>query len=242
MINKNSLYERYTSTSSLTAGVDEEKVLIWSKNYFRAHYSELLPSDRNAKILEVGCGYGRYLAALSDMGYKDCYGIDLSADQIAHAKTKLLLSNVEEADALAWLNDKEATFDCILGLDILEHLTNADLIQLGENMYKALKPGGVVIFQVPNGMSPLNPIIYGDLTHVRAFTPQSMQQFLLHVRFVPNGYFEIPPYVYGLKSAIQRILWTGIVKPILSALVLMLHGRVMGGNIHSSNFIAYGKK
>lgn len=242
MENKNNLYERYTSTSSLTNGVNEEAVLTWSKGYFRAHYSSLLPSDKSAKILEVGCGYGKYIQALSEMGYEDCYGIDLSSEQISHAKSVLGLSNVEQADALDWLNGKDAIFDCILGLDILEHFPTGDLLRLGEKMYKALKPSGTVIFQVPNGMSPLNPIIYGDLTHVRAFTPQSMQQFLLHVGFAPTGYFEIPPYVHGIKSAIQRVLWTGVVKPTISALVRVIHGKVMGGNIYSSNFIAYAKK
>lgn len=242
MENKNELYERYTSTSSLVSGVDEEAVLTWSKGYFRAHYSHLLPQDKNAKILEVGCGYGRYIAVLSEMGYTNCYGIDLSDEQISHAKTVLQLTNVEQADALDWLSTKDAMFDCILGLDILEHFSTDDLLRLGEKMYRTLKPGGCAIFQVPNGMSPLNPIIYGDLTHVRAFTPQSMHQFLLHVGFVPSGYFEIPPYVHGIKSALQRALWICVVKPSISALVRVIHGRVMGGRIYSSNFIAYAEK
>lgn len=242
MENKNELYERYTSTSSLASGVDDEAVLTWSKGYFRAHYSHLLPQDKNAKILEVGCGYGRYIAALSEMGYTNCYGIDLSSEQVAYAKTVLQLTNLEEADALDWLDGKDTMFDCILGLDILEHFQTDDLLKLGEKIYKALKPGGIVIFQVPNGMSPLNPIIYGDLTHVRAFTPQSMQQFFLHVGFVPSGYFDIPPYVHGIKSAMQRAIWSGIVKPFLSIWVRILHGRVMGGRIYSSNFITFAKK
>lgn len=238
----NNLYERYTSTSSLAQGVNGEAVLAWSKGYFRAHYSRLLPQNKSAKILEVGCGYGKYIQALSEMGYKDCFGIDLSPEQISYAGSVLGLSNVEQADALDWLNGKEAVFDCILGLDILEHFQTDELVRLGEKMYTALKPGGSVIFQVPNGMSPLNPIIYGDLTHVRAFTPQSMQQFLLLVGFTPTGYLEIQPYVHGIGSAIKRILWTAVVKPTLSAFVRVIHGKVMGGNIYSSNFIVYAKK
>lgn len=238
----NGIYDRYTSTSSLATGEDEVGVLAWSKKYFSTNYSKLLPSDKNFQILEVGCGYGRYISALLDMGYTNCYGIDLSPEQITYAKKKLQLSNVEQADALDWLRGKEAVYDCILCLDILEHLSTTDLLSLGEKMFRALKPGGIIIFQVPNGMSPFNPIIYGDLTHVRAFTPQSMQQFLLHVGFVPIGYYEIPPYVHGFRSAMQRVFWAGIIKPVISALVLALHGRVMGGNIYSSNFISCARK
>jgi len=242
MENKNRLYERYTSTSSLASEVNEAKVLAWSNGYFRAHYSGMLPSNKNAKILEVGCGYGRYLAALTEMGYTNCYGIDLSSEQVAYAKTVLQLTNVEEADALEWLDGKDAIFDCILGLDILEHFPTDDLLKLGEKIHKVLKPGGTVIFQVPNGMSPLNPITYGDLTHVRAFTPQSMQQFLLYVGFVPVGYFEIPPYVHGIQSAIRRILWMVFIKPVIGFLVRIIHGRVPGGDIYTSNFLTVAKR
>lgn len=241
MENKNKLYERYTSTSSL-ASVNEEAVLTLSKDFFRACYSKLLPCDRNAKILEVGCGYGRYLASLSEMGYTNCYGIDLSSEQVSYAKTVLQLSNVEQADALEWLTGKDELFDCILGLDILEHFPTNDLLSLGEKIYKALKPGGTVIFQVPNGMSPINPFIYGDLTHFRAFTPQSMQQFLLHVGFVPMGYFEIPPYVHGIKSAIRRVCWMAIIKPLIGFVVRVIHSRVLGVDIYTSNFIALAKR
>ena len=242
MVKKYNLYERYTSTSSLVSGVNEEAVLTWSKGYFRAHYSKLMPSDKNARILEVGCGYGRYIKTLSEMGYTNCYGIDLSAEQVSYAKRVLGLSNVDQADALDWLDGKEAMFDCILGLDILEHFQTDDLLRLGEKMCKALKPGGSVIFQVPNGMSPLNPYIYGDLTHVRAFTPQSIQQFLIHVGFVPTAFLEIPPHVNGIKSALQKVLWTVIFKPGIGLLVRVMHGRVMGGDIYTSNFIAVAKK
>lgn len=236
MENKNKLYERYTSTSSLASEVDEANVLMWSKGYFRAAYTKFLPSDKNAKILEVGCGYGRYLKALSEMGYTNCYGIDLSSEQVVYAKTVLQLTNVEQADALEWLSGKDDMFDCILGLDILEHFPTDDLLKLGEKMFKALKPGGTVIFQVPNGMSPINPFVYGDLTHVRAFTPQSMQQFLLHVGLVPSGYFEIPP-----DGNLRRVLW-GMIKPCIGFLVRVIHGKIMGGHIYTSNFITLAKR
>jgi 2-polyprenyl-3-methyl-5-hydroxy-6-metoxy-1,4-benzoquinol methylase len=236
------LYENYTSTASLESVVNEKAMLDWSRGYFMAHYKKLLPSDKHAKVLEVGCGYGRYIKILSEMGYTDCYGVDLSSEQIAYAKTKLSLENVEQANALDWLVGKDQTYDCILGLDLLEHLNMEDLLTLGERIYKALKPGGIIILQVPNGMSPLNPIIYGDLTHVRAFTVRSMQQFLLLVGFGKKSYFEIPPYVHGIRSAIQRAIWSSFFRPLIGAFVYAVHGKVLAGNIYSSNFIAYAVK
>lgn len=238
MNTKHDLYKNYTSTSSLAAGIDENAIIAWSKGYFRAFYSTLLPRNKGVKILEVGCGYGKYLQALSEMGYKDCYGIDLSPEQISYAQSVLGLANVELADALEWLDGKEAMFDCILAIDILEHLENEALLDLVEKINMALKPDGIAIFQVPNAMSPLNPITYGDLTHVRAFTPDSMQQLFLNTGFDPSGYYEIPVYVHGIRSAIRRIVWAILFRPAIGLFVRMVHGKVMGGDIYTSNFIA----
>ncbi len=236
------LYERYTSTSALASSQDPSKILCWSKGYFRANFAALLPENKNAKILEVGCGYGRYLLCLAEMGFSNCYGIDISREQITYAKDSLNLKNVEEADAFLWLNDKESVYDCILCIDILEHFSTHDLLILGEKVCSALKPDGVAIFQIPNGMSPLNPIIYGDLTHVRAFTPQSMQQFFLNIGLAPLRYLHIPPHIYNITSLCKRIIWTFFIQPLIHAIVLTTHGRVFGGNIYTSNFIAYAKR
>lgn len=236
------LYDRYTTTSSLADVQNADSVLTWSKGYFRTNYADKLPQNKSANILEVGCGYGRYLAALSEMGYSNCYGIDLSHEQITYAKTVLQLANVEEADAFEWLAGKVSVYDCILGLDILEHFETNDLLKLGKLIFQALKPGGIVIFQVPNAMSPINPITYGDLTHVRAFTPQSMQQFLLLTGFQPLGYFELLPNLHGIASIVKRFLWCYFLNPLISSYVRLAHGIVFGGRIYTANFFTIAKR
>lgn len=236
------LYDRYTSTSVLTSKINPNSALQWSKGYFRSHYAALLPKNKAAKILEVGCGYGRYINTLADMGYSNCYGIDLSREQIEYAREKLNLKNVEQCDAIAWLGERPGEYDCILALDILEHLPTAELMTMCMNINAALKPGGFALFQVPNALSPLNPIPYGDLTHVRAFTPQSMQQLLLYVNLEPLTYIEVPPYVRSVKSAVQRMIWSGLIRPVISLFFKAIHGSVVGGGIFSSNFIVVAQK
>ncbi len=241
MTTNHNLYKRYTSSIALTTGDDEKAILKWSQGYFHTFYGKLLPTDKNLRILEVGCGYGRYIKSLNEMGYKNCYGIDISEEQTHYASTILGLSNVEQADALEWLTGKDGMFDCILALDVLEHLETEKLLELGEKMCLALKPGGKVIIQVPNGMAPLNPVRYGDLTHVRAFTVKSMEQFFLMVGFSPTKFYEIPPYIHGVVSAIRRVLWTLILKPVIISFMLIANGGTMG-NIYTSNFIAVAER
>jgi 2-polyprenyl-3-methyl-5-hydroxy-6-metoxy-1,4-benzoquinol methylase len=236
------LYNSYNSTSVFTPDVSQKSAIQWSKGYFISVYATLIPQDKFSKILEVGCGYGRYVHTLTDMGYVNSFGIDLSAQQIEYARDHLCLSNVEQADALEWLDGKESEYDCILALDLLEHLSISDLLNLGEKIQKALKPGGFAIFQVPNGLSPLNPIIYGDLSHARAFTPQSLKQFMIHVGMQPLKFSEIPPHIYNFKSGLQRVLWTCFVRHAISFFFFLVHGRLIGGQIHTANFVGIGIK
>src|SRR5687768_12572113 len=102
------LFARYTTTSVLASPYPRAEAVAWAKGHFRAHYGKFLPASKDAAILDLGCGYGVNLSCLVDMGYVNCHGIDISAEQIEYARTTMGLSNVEHADARHWLEGKRA--------------------------------------------------------------------------------------------------------------------------------------
>ncbi|MBI4593786.1 MAG: class I SAM-dependent methyltransferase [Candidatus Rokubacteria bacterium] len=225
------------SADLLGSGPEQAAALEWSARYFRAHYARVLPPAKDARLLDLGCGYGKYLVALAALGYTNCHGIDLSAAQVGHGARVLGLANIERANALDWLGGKEATFDCILAFDVLEHLERDELVALGGKIRQALTPGGTLIVQVPNGMAPLNPIGWGDVTHVRAFTAESIRQFFVLVGLEPRGCYELPPHMHGPASAVRRALWTLVLRPALAGLMLVANGAALGG-IFTANLMA----
>ena len=81
----------YISTQAL-GGQDERVQLRVAVDNTRTNLVPLLPPDRNAKIVDEACSYGRYLKALRDLGYTDTLGIDLSAEQVAFARDRLRLT------------------------------------------------------------------------------------------------------------------------------------------------------
>ena len=81
----------YISTQAL-GGQDERVQLRVAVDNTRTNLVPLLPPDRNAKIVDEACSYGRYLKALRDLGYTDTLGIDLSAEQVAFARDRLGLT------------------------------------------------------------------------------------------------------------------------------------------------------
>lgn len=238
----NPIYEHYLTTQALANGQDINSILDYNHSYFVAHYLKLLPDNKEVKVLDVGCGYGRHLKSLHKIGYHNCYGIDISGEQINYARDILRLNNVEKADAIVWLGDKKSAFDMVLAVDILEHLDNNDLVDLCRKVLTCLKPGGKFIVQVPNGISLINPILYGDLTHFRVFTVESIKQLFLITGFIPPfEYYEIPPHNFNAISALKKILWKLFLKPIINFYIVVTYHR-MSPAIYTNNFIAVAHK
>jgi 2-polyprenyl-3-methyl-5-hydroxy-6-metoxy-1,4-benzoquinol methylase len=131
------IYENYTSTSVL-AGVDVKQFTAWSTKYFTKNILPHFPPSKEIRVLEIGCGYGRYLRALLDRGYANVYGIDISEEQIRFARENMRISSVEQVDALDYLHHTEHSYDVVLLLDVMEHLEVNYSIELLRKIYGVL--------------------------------------------------------------------------------------------------------
>ena len=241
MAGESDLYRRYTSTTVLPDGTDARALLAWSRAYFHAHVGPWLPADRGAAIAEVGCGWGRYLVALAEAGYTRCEGVDVSEEQVAYARDTMKLANVTRGDGVAWLSDRRERFDCILALDVLEHLDTPALLALGNAAREALRPGGRFVVHVPNALAPMNPLRHADLTHVRAFTVGSLQQLFRAVGLVPHAFRETAAHGRGPAARVRRLVWKGLLHPLVRAWMLAANGNAMGG-IYTANVVAVAER
>jgi 2-polyprenyl-3-methyl-5-hydroxy-6-metoxy-1,4-benzoquinol methylase len=228
-------YSSYTSTQSL-ADHDEAFHTRLAADHLRSNLLPHLPAQKNTVIIDVACGYGAYLKALSDLGYTNCHGVDISREQIAYARERLGLKNASEGDGLAFIKKNSGTAEAILLLDILEHLSNDEVIEWLQSCRVALKPGGVLIIQVPNAMTPVPVLFHGDFTHQRAYSPNSMSQALRLAGFTNFRHypaFDSPLRPLGL---LRRLLWR-ILNPLLALIVKVLYGS-NGGGIFTGNLIS----
>lgn len=234
------LFEKYTSTVVL-ANANEAALTKNSFRNFERHILPRLPVDRRARVLDIGCGYGRYLMALDLAGYRDVYGIDVSEEQITYAQERLELSNCACVDALEFLSAQTGTYDVVLLLDVMEHLDVAYTVELCEAVQRALKPGGVFVVQAPNALSPFCPQLYADVTHQRAYTADSMEQTLRMGGFHSFEHFATPTPVHGVRSLARRTVCEVIVNPLLKAYFLIVMGSTLGG-IYTPNLLTVTKK
>ncbi len=106
------------------------------------------------KVLEVGCGRGFYLKALKTIWPNlKVTGLDINPKYLVQARKFLgpIKANLVLGDATS-LPFSNCEFDRIIASEVLEHIPD-DLQALSE-MYRVLKPGGIVIITVPNKNYP----------------------------------------------------------------------------------------
>jgi cyclopropane fatty-acyl-phospholipid synthase-like methyltransferase len=113
---------------------------------FLAQTDLLRPGDR---VLEVGCGIGSLVAALTGRGY-DILGTDISPAAIRYGRAKYGHAHLEVSPAEV-LDYGDASFDKVLSFDVLEHIVEVDT-HLHE-VRRMLRPGGCYLFQTPNKWS-----------------------------------------------------------------------------------------
>jgi SAM-dependent methyltransferase len=127
-----------------------------------------------APVLDVGCGRGEFLMLLRDAGV-EARGVDLDADMVAYARGEGL--DVEQADAVEHLQGLEdGSLGGIFAAQLVEHLPAQTLVRLLELAAVKLRPGGVLVAETINPLSPLAlRNYYADLTHAQPLVPETLE-------------------------------------------------------------------
>jgi len=109
---------------------------------------------RDRRILDAGCGGGRYSCALAAFGARHVVGIDLSETNIETAARWRRESGLEErlqfeVGSMESLRFPDATFDVVFSNGVVHHMANPK--EGIAELMRVLKPGGWGFFKVmPN--------------------------------------------------------------------------------------------
>lgn len=205
------IYRHYVEAATQSLAPATLEGLAPRRPYLERLVARHFPSDRDAAVLDLGCGHGALLYVAREAGYSNLLGIDNSVAQVAAAK-RLGVEGVHQGDlfdAVRTLPD--ASRDVIVAFDVIEHFTKDELIDVTDHVLRVLKPGGRWIIHVPNGASPFGGASrYDDLTHELAFTCESLTQLALASGFRSISFAEDEPVAHGVKSAVRLMLWKAI--------------------------------
>lgn len=147
----------------------------------------------SGKFIDLGCKDGYLLDKVKSLGYS-VHGCDIS-ENIVKVLSKQGF-NVQKVDLQKILPYENDSFDVITCLQVIEHLTNPE--HLLTEIYRILKPGGVLILSTPNlasigsrlrllfglfplQLSPCEKWHFGN--HYRLFTVPTLKIVLLRNKF-----------------------------------------------------------
>jgi ubiquinone/menaquinone biosynthesis C-methylase UbiE len=182
--------------------------------YYYSTLKELLRQTvgTSRNVLEVGCGTGEILAALE---IQNGIGLDISEAMIARAKEKFADVGrlIFVAGTLETLKMDRADYDCILLVDVIEHLES--LSKTVQHLRRISEPSTRVVVSMANpSWEPLLMLIerlglkMPEGPHWRISSKQLIAEFR---RFgfdlkLKKRYLHLPVYVPFLSSAINRML------------------------------------
>lgn len=146
------------------------------------------------RVLDIGCGAGSVSGELVRRGH-EVYGLDIMTKAIDRAQKRGIHAEIYDVNTVP-LPFKDGFFDCILALDILEHLFHP--LSLLRDMNRVLSPKGFAIvflplhfdirqrFRILAGKGILlyehlwyNPnLVPWDYFHIRFYTVEEAEEFI----------------------------------------------------------------
>jgi SAM-dependent methyltransferase len=150
-----------------------------SPQEIRAKLRDYIPLFTGASdVLDIGCGRGELLALFRNHGIA-ARGVDANPEMVASARDEGL--DVVESDVLDYLASlPDASLGGLIGVQIIEHLEPAAVMNLIELAFGKLRPGSTIALET------INPACWlaffssyiRDLTHVRPIHPETLQYLM----------------------------------------------------------------
>ncbi len=127
------------------------------------------------KLLDVGCGGGRFLAKMRELGW-DVVGVE--PDQIAAEIAREYFNIPVKPGRLEEIDIPANSFQAVTARHVIEHVHNP--VRLLQECYRLLAPGGVLVILTPNADSLGHKIFkrnWSELDpprHLYLFSPKTL--------------------------------------------------------------------
>jgi len=189
----------------------------WSVRLYAGIADQWLRRIGGKRMLDVGCGHGFILSFLE--GRYETFGVDLSAYAVEQCARFTPRSVCRVADVEQELPSEleRGTFDLVNARYVFEHLREPQAAM--RRLVELLRPGGMLVFSVPNTESigarwkGADWYAHKDPTHCSLLAPDDWLRLTRAVGLVvrkesSDGYWDLP-YVRWLPRWVQLPLFIG---------------------------------
>jgi cyclopropane fatty-acyl-phospholipid synthase-like methyltransferase len=178
-----------------------------AKDYFDDLFEKHVPDKKEARILEIGAGLGKFVFYLKEKGFTDVTAIDISTEMAELARKHAGIQVQVITEPLEFLKEKPTnSYDAVYMLDVIEHVRKESVLDYLSLVHRVLKPEGSLHITTENMASPIGGRIqhYLDFTHEYNFSEASLRQ-VLEIAGFTNVAFRVPrEKITGVRSF---LLW-----------------------------------
>ena len=102
------------------------------------------------RILDVGCGDGRFLELLRDFGSSEWKlgGLESDINAVAQCRERGFDAHSERIEEFALRADERGQYDAVIMLQLIEHVENPS--RLAAQVFELLRAGGLFIIETPH--------------------------------------------------------------------------------------------
>ena len=208
------VFENYMTNLSVKEKSYSKKRFKAAEGIYSTNFNRYLPKNKNAKILEIGCGRGIFINYLITKGYTHIEGVDLSKEQTAFCKNNIF-PTVVLGDGFKYLKKSKTKYDLIVMHQVIEHIPKDELIESIRLIYDHLNNKGRLYLTTPNMDNfCMLRARYIDLTHEIGFTSDSLKALLKIVGFkkIITENFNFSRYsIKGLLGRIPQMIVFGLI-------------------------------
>lgn len=159
---------------------------------------EITQLEPSSKILDIGAGRCEMARAFKHLGMT-VLALDSSVESANYARSSNIEFIYHQFSNSVSLPLPNESFDVVFSKSFIEHMV--DPIFFLNECYRILKPKGKVIILTPDWESNMK-IFFDDVTHVKPFTKETLEQILLLCNFKKNNVFRFRqlPLSWKFKS------------------------------------------
>lgn len=155
--------------------------------------------EKDARILDVGCGYGRTLNELYQMGYENLVGVDSSEKMIERGKQKFpYLHFIKNDNDLPFEND---SFDAVILFGVLTAIVdNEAQSAILKEIVRVLKPNGIIYVN--------DFLVNGDLRRVMKYLMSKKEFKTYGIYRLSDGVVlrhHTERYIFQLLSCFEKL-------------------------------------
>jgi 2-polyprenyl-3-methyl-5-hydroxy-6-metoxy-1,4-benzoquinol methylase len=192
-------------------------------------FFKYFPSNVRGKLLDVGCGDGRFLRHAKEQGF-EIWGIDFDKKSVENVKRNLGIDTVfamSLEEFYEYAKEKDLKFDVITFFEVLEHQDKPrEFLEMVKGL---LKEGGYIAGSVPNRERLFAEIdwkyYHGDYPphHFLRFSKSSLEKALNFAGFKDIEVYKLDLLLVELFPYLEKKLFGDLDK-----LKIKLKGMVLG--------------